>query len=101
VDDKLFNSFTRTDWEYYDAMIYQDEQELDKRIMEGIEYMALFVSPERLQKWHEIREGEPEPTNNQEIGDGSVVSSDMNNEQFASFIASMSPDGVKPKFRKR
>lgn len=102
VDDKLFNSFTKTDWEYYDAMIYQDEQEIENQAMRAIEYMALFSNPERLKKWNEIRNSDSS-INNREIRDGSVVSSGANDEEFAKFVAQkfMTEDGKVPDFRKR
>lgn len=100
----MFNSFTVMDWEYYSAMIKEDERELEKRIMDAVEYMALFTNPERLKKWDDIKKGNnSSSTNNGEIVDGSVVSSGASDEQFAQFVAQkfMTEDGKVPDFRKR
>ena len=70
--------------------------------MRAVEYMALFSNPDRLKRWNEIRDRDTS-INNGEIRDGSVVSSNASDKQFADFIAQKfgSSDDKVPDFRKR
>ena len=96
MDDRLFNSFTVTDWEYYSAMLSQDEKELDDKIINAVEYMAMFVSPENLQNWRDSQDSEDlASANKSENGDGKKFSDD----EFAQWIASWTDNSEGPKFK--
>jgi hypothetical protein len=85
------------EWEYYDALVAQDIQRENDRIIEGLEYLALYINPEGLKKVREARE-RASSTNSYEITNGAIISSTMDDDTFAQFLAENSEDGRTPVF---
>jgi hypothetical protein len=87
------------EWDYYDALVARDIEDKNKKTIDALEYLALFINPDGLKKVREMRERESNTsTNNQEITDGSVIVSHLDDDAFAKFIAENSEDGRVPVF---
>ena len=103
IDDDWFNSLSKLELSYYDAMIKQDEEEEANRLLEAIEYMAIYVNPDAVQRVRELRATESEAigvsTNNLDFEGSGTISYSTSDEQFALLLADNSEDGRAPVFR--
>lgn len=80
-------------------MIDKDEREEAERLYDLAEYIALFINPSAVSEIQKARK-DPNAINNSKNTDGSVISTGLDNEDFAKFVASkFSSDEVKPEFK--
>lgn len=78
------------EWDYYDAMVAQDEKELQERIVDAIEYLALFINPEGVKKISSLRK--------EKKNDLKIQSSD--DAQFANLMAKIAGEEKLPVFKR-
>ena len=96
----MFDSFSKFHWEYYEAMILEDERELHRNIKSHIEYLAMFVNPSAMKKILESRNSKEQlNANNSGISDGSQISSG-DDKKFAEIAAKILGKEAKPSFAK-
>jgi hypothetical protein len=86
-------------------MVAADDEEENKKILDSLDYLAMYINPAGLKKVREIRErGKVVSTNTSELGevvDGTIISTANSDEEFAKFLAQNSEDGRAPVFNKR